>query len=246
MDPLQGALTLAKTAEKAEGFLKEILGPPAKEMGELWKDKVSARRFRNLIKIVAHAKEQLEEAGVSPKEVPLKIIHPLLESASLEEDQELQERWASLLANSADSDSQVNVLPRYITTLRELSSLEARLLNDMYERVAGQLQKSKYGVTHVRHVALGDTIEVIKKCFTLKYRSMSPDSIPKDDPTPEVVSALENLVRLGLLRTESYPEPKPDNPICYFTTFGFTFVQACNRPSKMTERSATPDGKSSR
>jgi hypothetical protein len=50
------AIRLAKNAEKAaEGLLKTVLGPPADELGQLLKEKVSARRYQNLVKIAANA-----------------------------------------------------------------------------------------------------------------------------------------------------------------------------------------------
>jgi hypothetical protein len=39
--------------------------------------KINARRHTNLVKITVEAKRHLDAAGVSPREVPLKIIHPI-------------------------------------------------------------------------------------------------------------------------------------------------------------------------
>ena len=113
------------------GFLKTVTG----EVGALVKDKISARRFRNLIPIVIEAKRQLANAGLSPHEVPLKIIHPLLEAASLEEDESLRERWAALLANSARSDDSGEILASFPAILKELSSREVRFLSALYQQV---------------------------------------------------------------------------------------------------------------
>src|SRR5258708_32946363 len=106
MEPVTTAAITAVTKESAQalekearGFIGTILGEPAKALGGLLGDKVNKRRHGNLIKIVVQAKRKLAEAGVSPKEVPLKIIHPLLEAASLEEDETMQAMWANLLAN---------------------------------------------------------------------------------------------------------------------------------------------------
>jgi hypothetical protein len=70
------------------------------------------------------------QAGLSPKEVPLSIIHPLLQAAVAEEDPELQTLWANLLANAADPRSQ-GVHKAFVNTLREMSPREAQVIQDM-------------------------------------------------------------------------------------------------------------------
>lgn len=131
--------TLGKTAvdvlkEESESFLSAALGEPAKALGGLMADGINARRHSNLVKITAQAKRKLQEAGVSPKEVPLSIIHPALESASLEENDDLRSIWANLLANSSDPRAKVNVLPSFTGMLRELTSRDVKFLNLLYEK----------------------------------------------------------------------------------------------------------------
>lgn len=41
-------------------------------------------------------KSMCDEAGIEPTKVPLKTLVPLLEGASLEEDDDFQKRWAAL------------------------------------------------------------------------------------------------------------------------------------------------------
>lgn len=94
MDPL--TTTLGKGAGKvvrkeAESFLTAALGEPAKALGGLLADKINARRYKNLIPITAEAHRRLADAGLTERQVPLKIIHPALEYASLEEDHDLGE-----------------------------------------------------------------------------------------------------------------------------------------------------------
>jgi hypothetical protein len=78
--------------KEADGFLKAVYGEPARALGGFFADKINKRRHANLIRITVEAKRKLAAAGVSPKEVPLTIIHPMLEAASLEEDADMQTR----------------------------------------------------------------------------------------------------------------------------------------------------------
>jgi hypothetical protein len=65
-----------------------------------------------------------------PQPVPGRILWPLLERGSVEEDRDLSERWAALLANA--SMQTTTVLPAFVTILGELSHTEARLLSQFY------------------------------------------------------------------------------------------------------------------
>ncbi len=66
--------------------------------------------------------------NITIRRLPIKVLLPLLENASLEEDNDLQERWANLLVNYIDSAQNLHstVFP-YI--LSQLSSKEAIALD---------------------------------------------------------------------------------------------------------------------
>ena len=118
MDPLLNAAMIKAgdavtelVKKEADSFLQATLGEPLKAVGGLLTDHINTRRYKNLIKAVANAKQQLSQAGVSPREVPLSIIHPTIEAASLVEDPDMQPAWANLLANAADPRQGSPVLP---------------------------------------------------------------------------------------------------------------------------------------
>jgi len=78
-------------------FMGATLAEPVKGFtGLLLTDKINFRRWKNLVTIAVEARHLLAKAGLSPKEIPLKMIHPLLESASLEEEPDIQRVWANL------------------------------------------------------------------------------------------------------------------------------------------------------
>jgi Abortive infection alpha len=140
MDPIM--TTLAKTAEaglaeaskeNSQSFLKAVLHEPAQELGALLGDKIRERRHANLIKTTSRAQERLKEAGLTAKEVPLSIIHPALESASVEEDPDLQEIWANMLANAANPESPDAVAPSFPAILKELRPVDVKFLATLHE-----------------------------------------------------------------------------------------------------------------
>jgi len=127
--PLAAAVVAAAPVKQ---FLQAILGEPSAEIGRYLGDFVREHRHKNLIAILQRAERRLADAGVSPQQVPPKIICPLLESGSLEEDLELQERWANLIANAAHPREQAEVLPLFGEILAGLTADQARFLDAYY------------------------------------------------------------------------------------------------------------------
>jgi Abortive infection alpha len=64
--------------------------------------------------------------------VPLKIIHPLLEAASLEDTPDLQDIWASMMANAADPRDSSPVTASFPVILKELSSRHVKFLAALF------------------------------------------------------------------------------------------------------------------
>jgi len=67
------------------------------------------------------------EHNLNLGQVPPKILFPLLEGASLEENEQLDDMWAALLANAASSVHAERVRPGFIATLKQMSPDEEAL-----------------------------------------------------------------------------------------------------------------------
>ena len=153
MDPITTSVIKAATGaaaaelkKESDGFLKAVFGQPARALGGLLTDRINKRRHGNLIGITVEAKRRLAEAGVSPREVPLSIIHPALETASLEEEAGLQTVWANLLANAADPRQEGKVLPSFPAILKELTSRDVKFLDMLYETTLEKFASSAESV----------------------------------------------------------------------------------------------------
>jgi hypothetical protein len=217
LNPIIAKSVAAELTQRAEGLIKAVFGPPAEEIGQLLKEKVSFRRYRNLLKIAAKAKDMLEAAGLSPKEVPLSIIHPLLESASLEEDEGLQARWAALLANVSVLESPS--LRCFTEILKQLSPLEARFLDKAHDEA---FQPRPWGPPNMAP----------PKKYPILENTLSPLS------TPMIV----NVERLGLVTRLKHDHAEftsswgmnafaVSNHL-WMSDFGLEFVRACRPPGK--------------
>lgn len=120
-----------KSIDVAKGFVDKLVTPSIEELGLLVKDQISLWRFKNQIGILTRAKAICEKNNISVKAIPPKLLCPYLEYASLEDDPDLQETWATLLVNMVDSEQNIqnHVFP-YI--LSQLSKDEFRLLESVF------------------------------------------------------------------------------------------------------------------
>ncbi len=122
-----------KVAEQFQLSTKEIretlqffLSPIAKESGEWIADHIRIARIKNVQKVLQLAKAELEVSGIPNNAVETKVLVPLLESCSLEQDEDMVQRWAKLLVRATTGDP---VLPSYIRILSELSPQGAQMLD---------------------------------------------------------------------------------------------------------------------
>lgn len=122
---------LEKGIDLAKDFLDKLIMPAVEETGLLIREKVTYWKFKNQVKILNKANAYCEKNGIEPKTVSLKLLCPLLENASLEEDEILQDKWAILLSNLVDSSQNIenHVFP-YI--LGQISTNEYLFLEQVY------------------------------------------------------------------------------------------------------------------
>jgi len=114
-------------------FLGKLLGENIVELNEIPKDFIKYLRFSSQVRLLMKAKEKLESAGINPNRVPLKTIIPLLEYASLEEEETLHDKWANLLAN-ASKDSEEHKYVIFCKILSELTPYCALFLINLYTK----------------------------------------------------------------------------------------------------------------
>ena len=133
----KGAAALA-AAIPFTGIVKRMLGPAADELAEMWRDQVRLYRYQRQLKCVEKAERMAQEAGFTPQAVPPKILFPLLEGASFEENEDLHTMWAALLTNAASPENAGKTKPGFIATLKQMDVDEAAMLNWMFQQRIGR------------------------------------------------------------------------------------------------------------
>lgn len=123
---------IEKGIDIAKNFVDKLIIPSIEETGLLIKEQVTFWKFKNQVKMLNKAKAYCDKHKVNPKTISLKLLCPLLDYSALEEDDELQDKWAILLSNMVDSEQNIqnHVFP-YI--LSQISSNEFALLDNVFK-----------------------------------------------------------------------------------------------------------------
>jgi hypothetical protein len=146
------------------GFIKDGVG--------ILNDNVKFARWKNIVKITKEAEEIRKRNNSQVVPLSLKASVEYVNAASLEEDPTVQTMWANLLASTTDMKA------TYISILKELSPLEAKILNKYY------LVMEKKNVEKYPH------IQIMRSTFFTDSQ----------DKRKDIEIALENLIRQRLLK----------------------------------------------
>lgn len=139
--------TIEKGLEIAKDFVDKLVMPSIEETGLLVKDQITMWRFKNQIKMLNRAQEYCEKHNIKSKKISLKVLAPLLDYSSLEEEDEMQDKWSILLTNLIDSEQNIenHVFPYILSQLSkdEFFPLENIYINCCKRRhnLSPQLQK---------------------------------------------------------------------------------------------------------
>jgi Abortive infection alpha len=114
-------------------IVKNVAVPPAKIIGswlvEILSVNYSQWRVKQAASVIEGAGEILAELNLEPTVYRPKILLPLIEQASLEDDEDLTKKWMGLLASSVTENS---IHPSYPRILSELVQREAKIIDCLY------------------------------------------------------------------------------------------------------------------
>jgi hypothetical protein len=129
--------SVEKTAEatrdiivRLSDFFDKYLGSPAVQMGEIAGDWMKYFRYKNMLAIFDKVQKLHRQRKLAGKPIPLsqRIAIPLLEAASAEDDETLQELWANLITNSTDPSTSGQLHPSFIEIIKQLTPYEAKII----------------------------------------------------------------------------------------------------------------------
>lgn len=233
MTPEEQALEISKEVvkqcfEPMQEIVRRIAGPAATEVGLMWGDAVRAWRAKRAVRLFDDVMRAMSAGHFKLSPVAPRLLFPILDAATLNEDEDLHARWVALLTNAATTDRQV--LPSFSEILRQLTPEEVRFLDRAYDEVTLAEQNrdiqnrtpllSSYG--YLMHPVRESMLELI-------------DTVTFD-----------NLYRLMLLRRDSGVYVSGGEPstsfeqqasqelenAVYITELGRAFICACRLPKR--------------
>lgn len=206
---VQGAKAAAELEPAIEAFA-EATGAldPVREATGWLADRIRYRREAHLADVLMKAAEKVKASGLPAHAVRDKVLRAVVEDGSMEDDEGMQERWATLLANAAtDQEDKIKLV--YPKILAELEPKEALLLERLWEKTPNPTEEPFETVGYETTNDLVDVPELynMDRLGVLRWvRSMTtyPGSISDAEATLEGVQ---------------------------LTELGWAFVAACNSSS---------------
>lgn len=129
--------------QAALAFFQKLLGPVG-EAAEFLSDKIRFYRWKSSLRVLQRAREIAQKNDLDVKEVPLKFLIPFMERSSLEDesDDELIERWATLLAQATKDPNSIR--PIFVDILSRLSAESVKALEKIVStRMMDSIRSSK-------------------------------------------------------------------------------------------------------
>src|SRR5438309_10406377 len=129
------ALVLKTSVEQAfqpfHKLLDELIGPAATEVGLSIGDSVKMWRLKRQLRLLEEVKRLVDQSGEDVKPVATRLFFPILRAASIEDNDEMQTRWAALLANEALSTGSVH--PLFVEILKPMAPGDAQFLVKLFD-----------------------------------------------------------------------------------------------------------------
>ncbi|PJJ58597.1 Abi-alpha family protein [Hymenobacter chitinivorans] len=201
----------AATSDKAQGLIKGLFGKAFEETGEMIADQVRLRRFKNQVKILKKAQSYLTENSIDTQKISLKVLSPLLEYSSLEEEESLQERWSKLIKNILLRPLPVVSQQNAVEILNKISNDEAELLDNIYNKyIKGRKEKAAKQNAY----AIIKLPEVKAEDFPVDIFSFEIKSLARGlgCSLEDIEIQISNLVALGTLKYEVEVDVKVEKP----------------------------------
>ncbi len=218
--------------QEAKDFLKLILGPPLEEIGGILQDQVRFFRLKNQISILKKTNKILVESNVSPKKVKLKLLFPLLDYGSLEEEESMLNVWATLLANASNPKKYHIVNHVFPEFLKQMTSLDVLILDQLFTSDEVDFFSDQYSQWPIEQIGL--SVDNLFRLGLLMYQDEGDNGklhgeiyLPIDvDNDRFLESDLPNL-KEKMKKFWDLKQFKPN--LLTLTNLGRSFVKACRR-----------------
>ena len=185
------------------------------------------RRQIRQAKLLEKLQRRIGSAQFEPQQIPDKTWIPILQAASMEDDETLQDIWANLLANAADPSQENSVHLSYVEIVKQLNPEDAKFLVAAYQS---------------NWFTPWDSRDLFDQFFEV---ARSEQGLAADS---RYYISLDNLMRLGLFERVVLEEAEPSLPRIRSeelaktrivkTALGSALLKACTAPKPSAEAQA--------
>ena len=196
-------------------IVKAIVLPSADALGKRMANRVE-RCFDKTGKILQAANSRVQE-------VPEKILIPILQGVALEDDKNLHDMWAALLANAASPENVGKIRPTFIAILKQLAPDEASMLKEIAAVTVDYvsvLQTTTAGSKEALDRMLKNRTNQMSNRVITAFASLPGET--RDETDRRFQTCLQSLSYLGLLDVS--------HDLTVLSAYGKTFIDACQPP----------------
>ena len=214
-----------EATQQLGNFVSRITTEPLETVMGILNDKLQFIRWERKLRLAERGREILDQRGIEGplRPIPYKLALPIIEHASLEDNDELQDLWANLLVSAVDPKFDGLIRSAYIDIIKQLEVVDVHLLNAVYE--------SYHQWREERRLLLEG------KTPSDNYYLTSHCPVDKDDVMERLgiassvyENSIDNLVRVRCVGTYFYHFEK-----VFITSLGLSFVEACTRGSEFSK-----------
>ncbi|MEM9807199.1 MAG: hypothetical protein AAF959_18185 [Cyanobacteria bacterium P01_D01_bin.56] len=224
-------------------MFKTLCGPAAEEAGQILADRVRYWRWNNALFIMEQVDKTLIEKGITPQQIPLKTLMPIMEGISVEDESEnLKAKWVNLISNAASGKS---IHPKYIKLFSELNGVDAVMLDTafcLHKSEDDDLIREYFKTSKVMRQHSGQTEPLLDYLesyqgnlavfFMVAYlkdvrkQEIDYETVSESFRYLEQLNLMENNMELSDRGGKHFRSPR-------LTTFGLGFLRIVSEPKKV-------------
>lgn len=139
-----------EATQQLGGFVSRIINEPVEAVVGILSDRLQFIRAERQLRLVDRWREILKERKIEGalRIVPPKFALPIIENASLEEEDELQDLWANLLASAVDPNFKGEMRSAFIEIIKQLEVVDVHILNAIFEEARREDYEDKDAFTN--------------------------------------------------------------------------------------------------
>lgn len=233
----KASATAIDATKQLGGFVAGVIGESVSATIGILNDKLKFIRWERQLRLYDKWRSIIELRGISDARriIPPKLALPIIENAVLEENDELQDLWAELLASAMDPNFEGEIRIAFIDIIKQLEVSDANILHRAYF----EFRKNTELKAKLAHAMPGDTWFSPTEYELNGSGLRSQLNIPKQ----AFETSIDNLFRLRclapFLSSEEFDGVRNGvphknrisiqhnyEPLC-ITALGIAFVEAC-------------------